>query len=35
MSSTQTVIAERSGTPATVEVGDIQATVLRPHPSDR
>ncbi|HEY7635949.1 MAG TPA: hypothetical protein VH763_10415, partial [Gemmatimonadales bacterium] len=32
MSSTQTFIAERSHTPATVEVGDIQATVLRPRP---
>jgi Dyp-type peroxidase family len=32
MSSTQTFIAERSASPATVEVGDIQATVLRPRP---
>jgi Dyp-type peroxidase family len=32
MSSTQSFVAEISDTPATVEVGDIQATVLRPRP---
>ena len=32
MSSTRGGVAEISATPATVEVGDIQATVLRPRP---